>query len=305
MTLPSKRWGWTLTILLLSLLALVFQFSPTLKTMRIVHGALFFADVDVRRPPRTNHNMQLFHGVEYSRQVRAYPRPIIIHTVTVDLTVPDIDFLVTPAEPGAEVEARTTTAFLREFDAQVAINGSFFEPFWARTPWDYYPRGGDPVWVQGQAISNNQPYSDPLEGWPTLCITLAEIFIDRNGCPPETVHALAGNHLLVENGLPVEQERVRLHPRTAVALAPDGATLWLVVVDGRQPDYSEGVTLGELADILLELGASMALNLDGGGSSTMVTATEQGPRLLNAPIHTNIAMRQRPVGNHLGIYARP
>ena len=95
----------------------------------------------------------------------------------------------------------------------------------------------------------------------------------------------------------------RLHPRTAVGSAGDGSTLWLVVVDGRQPNYSEGVTLSELADIFLELGAYRALNLDGGGSSTMVMQGLLGPELLNAPIHTNIAMRQRPVANHLGIFA--
>ncbi len=42
-----------------------------------------------------------------------------------------------------------------------------------------------------------------------------------------------------------------------------------VVVDGRQSGYSEGVTLTELADIMVDLGATTAYNLDGGGSSTM------------------------------------
>lgn len=305
MTQTSKKLTWTLTLLLLPLLALAFHFSPALKTLRIVYGAWLFPDVEYGRPPRQNYSAQLFTGVEYSRQVRARPRPLVIHTIAVDLTAPGIEFLVTPVEPGAEAKARTTTAFMREFDVQVAINGNFFEPFWARTPWDYYPRNGDPVWVQGLAISDSAPYSDALEGWPALCITSGNILIDRNGCPPETWQALAGNHLLIDNGLPVEHPSPRLHPRTAVASAADGATLWLVVVDGRQPNYSEGVTLAELADILLELGATMALNLDGGGSSTMAAATVHGPQLLNAPIHTNIAMRQRPVANHLGIFALP
>jgi len=53
------------------------------------------------------------------------------------------------------------------------------------------------------------------------------------------------------------------------------------------------------------LGAVTALNLDGGGSSTMVISTPAGARVLNAPIHTRIPMRQRPVGNHLGLYAPP
>lgn len=57
-------------------------------------------------------------------------------------------------------------------------------------------------------------------------------------------------------------------PRTAVGVIDDNHLVF-VVVDGRQEGYSEGVTLPELADILLSLGATTAYNLDGGGSSTM------------------------------------
>ncbi|MGX5770606.1 phosphodiester glycosidase family protein [Microbacterium trichothecenolyticum] len=57
-------------------------------------------------------------------------------------------------------------------------------------------------------------------------------------------------------------------PRTAVGVI-DENHLVFVVVDGRQPGYSEGVNLTELADIMLDLGATTAYNLDGGGSSTM------------------------------------
>jgi len=57
-------------------------------------------------------------------------------------------------------------------------------------------------------------------------------------------------------------------PRTAVGVIDDNHLVF-VVVDGRSPGYSEGVTLTELAEILQQLGATTAYNLDGGGSSTM------------------------------------
>ncbi|GAA1703433.1 phosphodiester glycosidase family protein [Microbacterium sediminicola] len=57
-------------------------------------------------------------------------------------------------------------------------------------------------------------------------------------------------------------------PRTAVGVI-DENHLVFVVVDGRQSGYSEGVTLTELAEIMVSLGATTAYNLDGGGSSTM------------------------------------
>ena len=57
-------------------------------------------------------------------------------------------------------------------------------------------------------------------------------------------------------------------PRTAVGVVDDDHLVF-VVVDGRDPGYSAGVTLTELAEIMQSLGAETAYNLDGGGSSTM------------------------------------
>jgi exopolysaccharide biosynthesis protein len=59
------------------------------------------------------------------------------------------------------------------------------------------------------------------------------------------------------------------HPRTAVGRMKDGKLL-LVTVDGRQPAISIGMSLYSLAALLLELGAMDGINLDGGGSTTMV-----------------------------------
>lgn len=59
------------------------------------------------------------------------------------------------------------------------------------------------------------------------------------------------------------------HPRTAIGTRKDG-TLVLVTVDGRQPKKSVGMTIPELAGLMLELGCVDAMNLDGGGSTTMV-----------------------------------
>ena len=60
------------------------------------------------------------------------------------------------------------------------------------------------------------------------------------------------------------------HPRTALGFNADTSRYYFVTVDGRQPGYSEGMTLSELASFMRELGCMQALNLDGGGSTTMV-----------------------------------
>lgn len=59
------------------------------------------------------------------------------------------------------------------------------------------------------------------------------------------------------------------NPRTLAGVTAGGGVL-LVTVDGRRPRYSVGVTLREAARLMRSLGARDALNLDGGGSSTMV-----------------------------------
>ena len=93
----------------------------------------------------------------------------------------------------------------------------------------------------------------------------------------EIVEAVGGGPRLVREGvISVEhlQERfadqfaTRRHPRTGVGIRDN--TLVMVTVDGRQPGYSEGMTLQELAQLFLELGCAEAMNFDGGGSTTMV-----------------------------------
>ncbi|HKH90857.1 MAG TPA: phosphodiester glycosidase family protein [Gemmatimonadaceae bacterium] len=91
------------------------------------------------------------------------------------------------------------------------------------------------------------------------------------------------------------------HPRTAVGIASDGRRLMLVVVDGRQKPYSDGMTLRELAELMRGLGARDAINLDGGGSTTLVHAEPRsvGPlRIANRP---SDPAGERPVGDALAI----
>ena len=107
-----------------------------------------------------------------------------------------------------------------------------------------------------------------------------------------------GTRLLVDGELPTGLDDDRLEPRTAAGVSADGTTLFLLVVDGRQRD-SRGASLRELGAAMQDLGASAALNLDGGGSSTLV-AREPGEadvRVRNDPSDGN----ERPVSNGFGL----
>ena len=260
--------------------------------------------------PNPVSDQLLFQGVTYTRDIRSEPRPLVIHVVRVDLTAPGIAFLVTPHDPvdGHHLSARKTSQFLGTYDLQVAINGSFFEPWWSHAVWDYYPHVGDPVNVKGVTGSRGDLYATDPASYPVLYIT-EDNRVRINDPPAVIYNALAGNAVLLDAGVmpevPASSFYTETHPRTAVGVDQRGDTLIIMVVDGRQPNYSEGVTLAELAALLREYGAYDAINMDGGGSSTLVIESDSGaPEVLNSTIDNSIPGRERAVGSHLGLWAR-
>jgi hypothetical protein len=92
---------------------------------------------------------------------------------------------------------------------------------------------------------------------------------------PHVLDTIGGNPTLIEAGQIISKNVdgcgsfCARHPRTGVGTTPDGNVLF-VTVDGRQPKYSVGMSLREFAELFAALGADYALNLDGGGSTTMV-----------------------------------
>jgi hypothetical protein len=266
------------------------------------------------RPAQTNEVRSLFQGIAYRREFRSNPRPVVIHTVSIDLKAPGIGIFVTPgtATPDlTETNARTATEFLKEFKLQLAVNANFFYPCIEAAPWDYYPRSGDRVNNVGHAISQSQAYSQPDARFPALCFDAnnrAQI-VENGTCPQGTAHAVAGDTVLVKNGKSVAQSQEKSkddqpYARTVVAIDFTGQKLWLIVADGKQRLYSEGLKLSEITEISMQLGADTVLNLDGGGSATLAVASPSGAQLLNAPIQNKMPMQQRPISNHLGFYAR-
>ena len=86
------------------------------------------------------------------------------------------------------------------------------------------------------------------------------------------------------------------HPRTAIAKLASSELL-LVTVDGRQPGVSMGMSLYMLTDLLRELGAVEAMNLDGGGSTTMVVHN----KIVNKPSDQT---GERPVSDAILVFPK-
>ncbi|HEX2697354.1 MAG TPA: phosphodiester glycosidase family protein, partial [Anaerolineales bacterium] len=279
--MKKRRWIWVL-------------WTPLILIGLCLGGVLIY---DNGRPLPVPARERLYKGIEYERRVTFSPRPMMIHILTIDMRTSGLRFLVTPPDnKGSDqpLNARTTSQFMEEFGVQIAVNGDGFNPWWSHSLADYYPHVGDPVAPRGPTASRGKVYWNSNEPVPTLYISSRNSF--SFDAPANPYNAISGEYMLVSGGgsMP-DLDNTILHPRTAVGYSKNGRFLYLVVVDGRQPFYSEGITLQELANLMISIGAAYAMNLDGGGSSTMVVEGADGkPRVLNSPIDNYIPGRQRP-----------
>ena len=256
----------------------------------------------------------LFQGIQYERDVRFTPRPLVTTIVTIDLAAKGLSFLVTPAGKDGVVRGETVSDFLIRSRAQLVVNGDFFLPWWSDGPTDYYPHAGWPTDVMGLAVSGDSVYGWRVMPYASLLFhDDGSVSIEEGkgiGAPlPRAKMVLSGRQILVDKGAitPVctatEQSKAR-HPRTAAALDRTGKKLLFFAADGRQPGYSEGATFLELAQIIVDHGGYRALNLDGGGSTTIAVEDGRGgARVLNRAFHTRIPGRERPIANHLAVFA--
>ncbi|MEH0929248.1 phosphodiester glycosidase family protein [Micromonospora sp. CPCC 205558] len=112
--------------------------------------------------------------------------------------------------------------------------------------------------------------------------------------------AVGGGEVLVRDGVVQSIADPTLAPRTAVGFSADGRKMIMLTVDGRQVD-SRGVTQTEMGRMMAELGAHHALNLDGGGSSTLL-AREPGAPAVQVENGPSDGI-ERAVPNGLAIYA--
>ncbi|WP_031291542.1 phosphodiester glycosidase family protein [Leptolyngbya sp. Heron Island J] len=278
-----------------------------------------------RRPSRQVVTRQpLFRGIVYSRHIADHPRPQVAHVVEIDLTTPGLIPYVTPAyQPVAEIDpldwerretiARRTSEAIKAEGLQLAINANYFFPFREVTLWNYQPRSGQLASLVGLAIANGNKTSAEDPQRAAICFLNQQATIrGDSACPQETQQAVAGNWMLLNQGQPTETVQQQLpnednkpYSYTIAALDATGTRLWLVLIDGKQPLYSEGMTLAEVTRFVQALGADTALQLDGGGSTTIAIAAATGPQVLNAPIHAKVPGQERPVANHLGFFAQP
>lgn len=230
--------------------------------------------------------------------------------VTVDLTAPNVYIGALKANHRIRSKAQTSQIVKNTshdgFVAAVAVNADFFEPDGKTvdlciqdgeivTPPIKYPVFG--------VTKENTPFIGSVELGTTIIAAVGDTLIIAFSLSPITtlIHqAVGGIPRIVRDGeVAVEWKQnsfnLERHPRTTVGYSQDQTKLFIVTVDGRQPGHSDGMRLEELANFMLKVGAYQALNLDGGGSTTMVIFG----KVVNRPSDVT---GEREVGNALVIW---
>ena len=265
-------------------------------------------------------------GVTLKRLVLEKPRRMVAHVVRVDLSASGVSFTGTERDPlwGRPMPDYTNETWLvntkRETTAdfmmrrrgagrnvEIAVNASGWRPWGGAGCYSTYAALYRYAATEGREVSFGK---DPERGVFFIVRRDGQVLI-RPHVPVSMTNdvtiAVYGNRRILRRGVRTADadpaKAVDVHPRTAFGLSRDRKTFVILAVDGRQPGYSEGATCADLADLLLREGCWDAINMDGGGSTSLVVydRARNRPRMLNR--HANGYVRKTAL--NLGLVFPP
>lgn len=227
-------------------------------------------------------------GLDYAR-ISPFPDSVV-HALRVDLQAVRIS-VSPPGERGMAVDKMPSGA-----GALASINVSFFNK-------DFQTRG--------ITISDGDAWAPVFEvaKSPLLACDAAQrcmIELKPDQARPEWRNVMAGTPWLLDHGRQRTAEDdatcknlcAMTHPRTAVGLDASGRYLIIALAEGRRPPVL-GLSLTQMSAVMAQLGAVDAINLDGGGSSTLLM---QGRSVMERPFNEPAL---RKVANALHLFAAP
>ena len=251
--------------------------------------------------------VSLREGVTLRAYALEKPRLMKAYVARIDLTTPGVGFTATERDPlwGRPMPDYTNETWLvntrrettADFMARKRREGKNVEIAVNTSGWR--PWGGRAASRSTYAALYRWDLADGVEiscgkkpGMGTYFVVRkdgsAEIrSIIRPSMTNNMAFAIYGNRHLLKNGAPTPETDLKkyreIHPRTAFGLTADRKTLVILVVDGRQPGYSLGASRADLADPLIREGCADAVNMDGGGSTSLVVFDRAGgdPLMLN------------------------
>lgn len=241
---------------------------------------------------------KLYAGIDATKLRVKEPRRMHVCVVRIALDTPGLEFVSTSdnGDRSEETDGLFTSTFLKQEKCQVAINAGAFGPVT-----DTEGTGKN---ILGLHISKGKLVSPWEAGYQVLAISKDNDATILQSDPKDYSKmetAVSGFKVVLWEGK-VRQGDETIHPRTLVGLSKDRKQMYWMVIDGRQIGHSEGATKTESGQLMKQMGANSALNLDGGGTTTLVIENSDGkPKVINKPIHWGVPGKERPSASHLGI----
>lgn len=226
---------------------------------------------------------KLHDGILHAFIYPKSPRPMKIHAVRIDLKSPGIDFAATskdkdfgkPMPDYPQLAIQTKRLKVRDFmnlkrseglDMLIAVNATPWSPW--KSPFTHIYGGNIKL-----VISDGEIIADKKNTVPAFVLTnenKVEIrAVKANEDRSKFKIALAGFSIILKKGN-VSIKYKDYHPRTCYGISQDARYFYIMTVDGRQKFVSEGASVVECAEFMRYFGAYDAINMDGGGSTTLV-----------------------------------
>lgn len=209
----------------------------------------------------------------------------------VDLRHPAVDIKVTPEKK----EKYLTSKFAEENNCILAINGEAGETM----AMDCELGEWSGNWISdGRVVMMADTKKRPFIGVSAenKAQYFEESFVDTE-YKDDYYNAIWGRFDILKKGKLVAHESDRPYARTVMGVDGTGNYLYLMIVDGKRPDYSAGLTYEDCAKMLRALGANDAMACDQGGSSCMYVRNMGG--IINRPADSDA--RERKIYSHFGV----
>lgn len=217
---------------------------------------------------------------------------VMAYVSIIDLDYPNIKVKVTPEKK----EKYLTSTFAKEHNCVVAINGEAG----LSMAMDCKLGEWSGNWISdGKVVMMADTDLRPFIGFDrrSKAYYSTNSEIDTVYDPNNKYNAIWGRFDILVNNELILHENDNPYARTVMGTNKEGNLLYLMIVDGKRPDYSEGLTYENCAKILQALGADNAMACDQGGSSCMYMEPMGG--IINRPADSD--GYERPIYSHFGI----
>lgn len=192
-----------------------------------------------------------FQPSENTFYMRFLGEKLTFHLVAIKME-PNLEFSVLPTQVSVE-------SFIQENNPTITINGS-----------PYNMKTLEPV---GIVIQNQKIFSNPVPNYSAFSIDLNNIpkiyEIQSEIKPENTKVALGGFYTIIKNGEKYGNYQDIQDSRTAIGISKEKDYIFLLLVEGEFYTRSDGLSFEECADLLLAISVENALQMDGGGSTTL------------------------------------